>query len=362
VIAIYLIPHLALFFRLSPLLAPALRLPYLLVLLSLMSTLFAGYALRRHGIPLARPLIALSFYWMAFIFWAFCAGLPMDAWNLLIKLIPGARRPPAIGSLVQLRVLVGMTILLFSWSAGEARRLRIRPLDLPGLSVPRTVKIAFFTDLHLSPYGNKAAAERTLALLKATEPDIILCGGDLLDATTAEIRDELLALADLKPPLGKYAVLGNHEYYAGLSNSLAAYQLAGFKLLRAERVEPLPGLSIGGVDDLHGLAAGDICFWDEDKALPHAGTPGAAILLKHKPVVTEIGAARSNLQLSGHTHGGQIFPFHILVGLFFEKGFGLYHENGRWLYVSNGSGTWGPPLRLFARPEVTLITLKASGQ
>jgi predicted MPP superfamily phosphohydrolase len=358
VIVIYLIPHVSLFFRLRPLVAPVMRLPLLLALLSLMSTFFAGYALRRHGQWISRPVIEVSFLWMAFVFWAFCVGLTMDAWNLLVRLVPEASRPGAIRPIVQLRVLVGMSILLFSWSAGEARRLSIRSPALPGLTAPRPVTIAFFTDLHLSPFGNKAAAERTLALLKALKPDLILCGGDLIDARASEIANDLKALAELEAPLGKFAVLGNHEYYAGLSNSLTAYQMAGFTLLRAERVEPLPGLFIAGVDDLHGKAANDICFYDEDKALPPAGTPGTTILLKHKPVWGDEAKERAQLQLSGHTHGGQIFPFHILVHLFFKQGFGLYPEGeGRWLYVSRGSSTWGPMLRLFAPPEVTFITL-----
>jgi predicted MPP superfamily phosphohydrolase len=356
--AVYLVPHVALFIRFYPLLTPGLRLPVLLSLLSLMSSLFAGYALRRHGLWVARPLIEISFFWMTFIFWSFCAGLLMDAWNGLTRLLPAAGRPSALAPMTQLRVMVGMTILLFSWSAGEARRLRVNPVDLPGLAAPRPVKIAFFTDLHLSPYGNTAAAERTLFFLKALEPDLILCGGDLLDAPASEIRKELEGLAALKPPLGKYAVLGNHEYYAGLSNSLAAYGLAGFKVLRAERVDLLPGLSLGGVDDLHGKAAGDICFPDEDKALPPAGTPGTVILLKHKPVMSALARERASLQLSGHTHGGQLFPFHLLVRYFFKQGFGLYEESPlHWLYVSRGCGTWGPPLRLLAPPEITVITL-----
>lgn len=360
VIAVYLVPHVALYLRLSPLVAPALRVPLMLTLLSLMSTLFAGFALRSHGSWAARPVIDLSFFWMAFVFWAFCAGLLMDGWNLAIRLLPAASRPPALTAQVQLRILIGMTILFFAWSAGEARRVRIRPLDLPGLTASRPLKIAFFTDLHISPTGNRAALERTLAILRATAPDLILCGGDTMDAPPAEIPAELKALAGLKPPLGKFAVLGNHEYYVGLSNALAAYQAAGFTLLRGTRVEPLPGLFIAGVDDLHGKAAGDSCFPDEGAALPPAGTPGAAILLKHKPSRTQAAKERAALQLSGHTHGGQLFPFHILVRAYFEKAFGLYEDAPRrWLYVSRGAGTWGPPLRLLAPPEVVLITVKA---
>jgi predicted MPP superfamily phosphohydrolase len=362
-ILFYAMPHVVLYARLRPFLTTRLRIPVLLGMLSLMSTFFAGFLLHRRGILVSKPIINLSFFWMAFIFWTFCAGLPMDAWNALIRLFPVAHRPRALRPVVQLRVIIGLSILAFSWSAGEGRRVRVRTLEVPGLSASRTVRIAMFSDLHLSPYGNRAAAERTIALLRDLKPDIILSGGDMVDAPAYEIMDELQALAALTPPLGKFAILGNHEFYTGLADSLANHEIAGFNMLRESSVEPVPGLIIAGVDDLYGHSAlsGDVSLGDEAKALPPASAKACVILLKHRPVVTALAEERVDLQLSGHTHGGQIFPFHIVVRAFSHRLSGLYRESPRlWLYVTRGAGTWGPPLRLFAPPEVTLLVIPAS--
>ena len=204
-------------------------------------------------------------------------------------------------------------------------------------------------------------ADRALALLETVKPDLILSGGDLVDAPPFQLAPVLARFAALKPPLGQYAVLGNHDYYTGLSNALAAHEAAGFRMLRETRVEPLPGLVIAGVDDRDGKRAGDVCLTNESAALPPPTAGVCVILLKHRPLVTPVARAGVDLQLSGHTHGGQIFPFAAMVRVLFEHLDGLHALSPRTrLYVSRGTGTWGPPLRLGAPPEITLLTIPAA--
>lgn len=362
VVVVYAIPHLALFARLYPVLAAGLRLPVLLSLLAMMATFFAGFTLRRSGVAIPKIFLDVSFFWMAFIFWSFCAGLLMDGWNVLIRLVPLAARPPALPTLVQIRILVGMTIFLFAWSAAQGRRVQVHNLQIPGLTAPRALRIAIVTDLHLNPVGNRAAADRALTLLEGMKPDMLISGGDLLDSPPWDIREALGRLAAMKPPLGKFAVTGNHEYYSGLDDALLAHELAGFQILRGKNVEPLPGLILAGVDDPQGSYSGESCFRDESVALPPV-TNKTVILLKHRPLVSEVARQRADLQISGHTHGGQLFPFHGLVRLFFPHLSGLHQPAPRLnLYISTGAGTWGPPLRLLAPPEVILLTIPAAGE
>ncbi len=177
-------------------------------------------------------------------------------------------------------------------------------------------------------------------------------------------------LADVQAPLGKFAVLGNHEFYAGLSQSLAFHAAAGFTMLRQEHVAVTPQLILAGVDDPAGTHLSGSQEPDESNALPalerRSATQAAAaadprpfvILLKHRPDVHPSSLGRFDLQLSGHTHGGQIFPFHIVHRLIYKYHPGLTDlGGGSKLYLSRGAGTWGPPMRLFAPPEVTIIKL-----
>jgi predicted MPP superfamily phosphohydrolase len=158
--------------------------------------------------------------------------------------------------------------------------------------------------------------------------------------------------ASITPPLGKFAVVGNHEVYANRANSLEFMEKAGLRVLLNE-VVMVQGLAIAGVPDP---------AWGElrgDAQVLAAAVPAATvILLKHRPWVEESAVGRFTLQLSGHAHRGQIFPFNLITGLAYPMQDGLYRlEGSSWLYTSRGTGTWGPPMRLFSPPEITLIEL-----
>ena len=359
---LYALPHLVLYARLRPLLPRRAAIPALLALLALMASFFVGFGFRGSPSPVLHAVQRIGYGWMAFLFWTFCAGLLVDACRIGRRLIPAARRPPPFGPRGRLAVVLLTASLAFAWGLAEGRSVRVRTVTVPGLAASRPLRLALVTDLHLSPVGNRAAASRALALLEAAEPDLILSGGDLVDAPPEAVAADLARLRALDPPLGKYAVLGNHEYYVGLEAAQAAHAAAGFRLLRETRVPLLPGLILAGVDDRDGGRVGAECRADEEAALPEAGTDACVILLKHRPTVSPTAERRADLQLSGHTHGGQIFPFHGLVRLLFPRLQGLHRVSDRLhLYVSRGAGTWGPPLRLGARPEIVLLTIPGPG-
>jgi predicted MPP superfamily phosphohydrolase len=148
-------------------------------------------------------------------------------------------------------------------------------------------------------------------------------------------------------------VTGNHEYYAGLEQSLDYLQLSGFTVLRNSIAAPADFLRVVGVDDPAGGGNPD-----EIPLLQQAGQDKFILLLKHRPSVAPMGEGLFDLQLSGHTHGGQIFPFALLTRQAYPLYDGLYQlSGGSVLYASRGTGTWGPPMRLLAPPEITLIEI-----
>jgi hypothetical protein len=165
-------------------------------------------------------------------------------------------------------------------------------------------------------------------------------------------------LQEIQPRYGKFAVTGNHEYYAGLSQPLDFTQRAGFTVLRGE-VQTLPiGIHIAGVDDPIGNRYGLNKNITEKELLSNPDREGFTILLKHRPVVDQDAAGLFDLQLSGHVHKGQIFPFNLLTYIHYPVRAGHNSlASGSSIYVSRGTGTWGPPVRFLAPPEVTVIDL-----
>jgi len=163
---------------------------------------------------------------------------------------------------------------------------------------------------------------------------------------------------EVKPRYGKFAITGNHEFYAGIDQALEFTEKAGFTLLRGQG-QTIGGLiNIAGVDDIQARAYGGFHGVSEQQLLSGFSNNLFTLFLKHRPLVNKEGIGLFDLQLSGHVHKGQIFPFSILTWLYYptQAGFAALSERSG-LYVSRGSGTWGPPIRFLSPPEVTLIEL-----
>lgn len=302
------------------------------------------------------------------LFWIACAQLPLEAWNWLWRLAgvfrPAARRlcvPPKIG-------IAGCWLAAAAaMGAGlaEAERVRVTEVEIRSdrlaFDTP-PLRIALISDLHLGRSSSPSFSCRIARLLADAKPDLLLCAGDLVDAGEPELRSQVEALAGVKAPLGKYAVVGNHEVYPGLETTLPLVEAAGFSVLR-NNTQPVGAFwRVSGVDDpqadrLDAAAAGRN---PEDWVLPRRRDQRFTLLLKHRPDLTEAAQKRADLQLSGHTHGGQIFPFTLILRRMypFPEGELLPFEGGLRLYVSPGTGAWGVPVRLGVRPEITLITLR----
>jgi predicted MPP superfamily phosphohydrolase len=316
----------------------------------------------------ARPAALAAYVWMAWSFWFLVLGLLGDGWNLLARVAARGWAGAAglvitpRGGLIMIAVLI---LLATAWGLREAADLRLErvtvrtPRLAPG-SPP--IRIAQISDLHLDLLVNETRLGQVIGLIEEGRPDLVVSTGDILDGSA--VRQGVLAglLAAVNPPLGKIAVTGNHEFYAGPALSFGFLESAGFRVLRDERVDLPGGLVVSGVDDPAFRRRGDDGGAAEEQALPPDGAAGFRLLLKHRPAARSESLGRFDLQLSGHTHRGQIFPFGFITRLQYPFLAGLFDlGNGSSLRVSRGTGTWGPPLRVLAPPEVTLLVLEPAG-
>jgi predicted MPP superfamily phosphohydrolase len=294
----------------------------------------------------------IIFGWMGFSFLFFWLGLAMDIYGGAARLagLPMLALRPAF------LVLVSAAMVLWLLGSYSARHPRVERLTIISDKLPsgfRGLRIVQISDLHLGMLIGKARLDQLLAQIRNLQPDLLVSTGDLVDGEAHYLDGLSDGFAAYQPRYGKFAVTGNHEQYAGIGPAVAFHARAGFRLLRGEAVTVADAITLAGVDD-PAVTAGHT---DEQEILSPIPANRFVILLKHQPVIDP--AARFDLQLSGHTHNGQIFPFGLLVRLFYPLIQGAHMlPSGGQLYVSRGTGTWGPPIRILAPPEITLIELK----
>ncbi|HPD56605.1 MAG TPA: metallophosphoesterase [Smithellaceae bacterium] len=304
---------------------------------------------------LARAVACIGYLWMAFVFLFFFISLSFDLVRLVYKII--ADNPLSFKTLFfGLAVFFSLALVVYGYF--DAQNIRVQHLKiateefLPGRGELRIVQIS---DVHVGIVIRERRLDRLLQLLSDARPDILVCTGDFLDGELDNIMDDAERFAQIPATYGKIAILGNHEYYAGLKRSVEFIEAAGFQLLRDDYIK-IAGITVFGEDDITGRRPGATQKSDAFRRLLRESREGFVLLLKHQPHIDQ--DAKFNLQLSGHTHGGQLYPFGFIVKLYFPKIYGLHElAPGKLLYVSRGTGTWGPPVRVFAPPEITVIDL-----
>ena len=314
---------------------------------------------------LARLMSYAGYFWMGIIFLFVCFALLIDGYRLIVSAagaiigenLSGLSIGERSAFLIPFLIAIGIVVYGFF----EALNIRTEHLMLRSSKIPSgigRVRIAQISDVHLGLIVREKRLERILSAVARTEPDIFVSTGDLVDGQI----DNLLPLArmfrEIEPWLGKYGVTGNHEFYAGLDQSIRFTEQAGFTMLRGERIDIGDFLTIAGVDDSQARSFGLFSGRSESDLLGDLPDNRFVLLLKHRPLLDEDSRGLFDLQLSGHVHRGQIFPFSIITGLYYETQAGLAtFSDGSSLYVSRGAGTWGPPVRFLSPPEVTVIDL-----
>lgn len=317
---------------------------------------------------LARVTALLGYTWMGLLFYFVVVGLTLDGYRVLGFLVEVLVRRPLLPSLSR-RPLFLVPLLAAFLTCGygwfEARDVRLQRQRLVSAKLsPRLdgLRIVQLSDVHLGLLVGQDRLAAILARVREARPDILVATGDLVDGQMDDLTGLARQLAAIRPRFGKYAILGNHEFYAGLDHSVDFLKAAGFVVLRNEsRPVADGGLIIAGVDDRRAATWAPANGRGEAALL--AGLPAHpfVLFLKHRPQVKPASLGHFDLQLSGHVHGGQLFPFGLLTRLFFPVPVGvLYPLASGTLYVSPGAGTWGPPFRVGAPPLVTCIELKAA--
>ena len=223
-------------------------------------------------------------------------------------------------------------------------------------------RMALISDIHLGPILGRSFTQRIVDLVNSERPDAVAIVGDLVDGDVPELADAAAPLAELRSTHGTFFVTGNHEYYVGYSQWVEHLPTLGINVLRNERTTITHN---GGSFELAGVNDATADQWqdaaDVDKAMRGRDPQRAAVLLAHQPVdVQDAVRANVDLQLSGHTHGGQLTPFELAVSLQQGAVAGFYEIEGTKLYVTRGAGFWGPPVRIGAPPDITIIELRAA--
>lgn len=305
---------------------------------------------------LALLLEVAGMIWMATLFLIAVPLLAVDVVTGFGVLLP--RTAPRLrGAAMVLGLALSMIALVQGTRAPVVSSFDVELTGLPP-DLDGTV-IVGLSDLHLGSLRNELWLTRRVAQVREERPDIVVLLGDIFEGHGRPSKELAAGLTGLQAPLGVWAVLGNHEFH-GRDNGIAElFEKAGITLLRNERTSVRQGLMLAGVDDLtsnHRSGAKD----DLITRTFSAPSKGATVLLSHTPWNADRAAqAGAGLMLSGHTHGGQVWPFGYLVKRFYPLLAGRYDVDDMTVIVSRGAGLWGPPMRLWHPGEILRVTLRA---
>lgn len=316
------------------------------------------------------------YYWMAIFFLLFTFLLAGDALRLVwwglekVGALPEPWSSPSV-SLWTHRIVAGLSLVgavgLTVYGAvhqalgpdsvrHEVRLKGVHP-DLEGF------RIVQLSDLHIGPTLGREWLQKVVQQANAERPDVIVITGDLVDGTPEQLGPELAPLAELSAPFGIFFVTGNHEYYSGAPEWIEFLTARGIRVLRNQHVVLQSGsgqLCLAGVNDLQGASMFPEEGSSPAKAIDGCPTGVPTILLAHDPrSVTEAAKAHVDLVLSGHTHGGQFWPWTWMVLLQQANREGFYRHGETQLYVTPGTGYWGPPVRLGTTGEITRFEILA---
>ncbi|MBC8072786.1 MAG: metallophosphoesterase [Deltaproteobacteria bacterium] len=349
------------------------RIVVAIVLAAMAALLMLRGSIPKDGGWIAVAYPRVSYTWMAILLCTFVAVLLGD----LVRLGAFAYRrlspaPPAVD--VARRHFVAHTIprgiaigsgLLSGY--GIARAFDDATITELAVKIPRLpsaldgVSIVQLTDVHVGPFIRRRYLDRLVEQANALDPDVLVITGDLVDGSVAELGSSVAGLAALNARYGTYFVTGNHDYSSGDLEWCAFLESLGITVLRNRRVsigDAGGSFDLVGVDDWSGGRRRGGTGYDLDAAMKDRDPERAAVLLAHQPTNFSVAAAAGvDLQISGHTHGGQIFPMTAMVGLAYPYSRGLYQAGDRHIFVGRGCGFWGPPARLGSTREIAKLVL-----
>ena len=294
----------------------------------------------------------ISTIWLGFLFFILMFLLLFEILNVFVK-IPSVRAGT---------VIVGLTVLVSLYAFWNAISFKVYEVEIVLNGLEKDLDIVHVSDIHIGYLRGREYLEKVVKSVNDQNPDLVLITGDLADNNNVVNMETLSPLKKISAPA--FFTTGNHESYVDFDTVLGVVRECGVRVLRNEKVIT-HGIQLIGLDymnadeksfDMHGVNDFTI-----KKVLPEieVSTDTPAVLMHHSPVGMQYVENHGvDLMVSGHTHAGQIFPMNIIIKLFFPYSRGLYCYNGMYLYVSQGAGTYGPPMRLGTKNEITLIRLK----
>ncbi|WP_237741612.1 metallophosphoesterase [Tsukamurella sp. 1534] len=334
-----------------------------LTLCSAVGLLAGGGALAPDGV---RWISAAGLTWLAVVFYLLLTSIVLLVVWLAARIVRLIRPSTADGARRLLRgiALTGIVggVAATGYGLVEAASPRVTHTPVRLASMPEgfgTLRVALITDIHAGPVRTRSFVQRVVDETNAQNPDVVLLGGDLIDGTVERIGEDLAPLKDLRAPLGVLAVTGNHEYYADdAANWVRRWREVGVRPLLNESARLERGgaaVTVVGVNDRRGKAP---LAPDYVAALAGVAAEDFVLAVAHEPLQAREFAARgADLQVSGHTHGGQIWPFRFFVRMQQPVLAGLESVDGLPIYTSRGAGAWGPPVRVAAPPEIAVLEL-----
>jgi len=332
----------------------------LVLLFFCFSFILASFTMRMSDSFFARKFYALSSLWVGLLVNLLLAALVIF---LVRFLVIGKVNMPLVAGFFFLSAVAFSFYGIF-----HAFNPVIKKVDISFINLPENwkgKKIVQLSDVHIGGVHDIGFLDEIVNKVNALKPDIVFITGDLFDGMDGESDSVSFALDRLEAPKGVIFVTGNHEAYFGLEKALAILAKTKITVLDDE-MEVIDGLQVLGVSyDNPDESSANHLEQNRDivsviKSFTDFDKNKASILLYHAPMrIGEVKAAGVNLMLSGHTHNGQLFPFNFVTKIIFKgKDYGLYQEGDFNLYTSSGVGTWGPPMRTSAKPEIVAITLQ----
>lgn len=319
-----------------------------------------GYILARYYINMPNWLYFLLSLPIGILFLLFCTALIYDASRIVLSSLPlSPQRRKFFKKSLDITSLLGATTLS-AQALYNARFVELESVTIKIKNLQKSYKIVQLSDIHIGGLIDAAFIRDIVQRVNALNPDLVVITGDLVDVDVSNAKEALQAFEALRSKYGTFYIVGNHEYFHGLQKIINEVKSLGIRVLENENFyigEDENGFNLAGVYDIFGYKIHSH-MPDLSKALLNTKN-APTILLAHQPKYIEEIKSSVDLVLSGHTHGGQLYPFRLLVKLQQPYISGLHqHNKNLQIYVNKGTGFWGPPMRLGASSEITEIVIE----
>ncbi|MBP1656099.1 MAG: metallophosphoesterase [Bacteroidetes bacterium] len=311
-------------------------------------------------------------FWLGAMLYLFLAVVLIDLVRLVHAVVPFLpdswfERPDRTARMA-FWIVTGLVGVLLVAGHLNARTPRVRHLTMQiSKSVPGvdSVRIAMTSDIHLGTLVGRKRLERIAEIISEARPDLVLFPGDIVDEDLAPVIKENLGetLRSITAPMGVFGITGNHEYIGGVEEAVAYLEEHGIRMLRDTCIILRGGITLCGREDRSSMQFGGLRRKGLGELLKDVDRTRPVIMMDHQPFdLDSVAKAGVDVQLSGHTHHGQLWPLNYITKVVYEQSWGYLRKSGTQFYVSSGAGSWGPPVRLGNRPEIVVLTLHFTNQ